>query len=251
MNTDIVDLREFYNSRLGRVARNNIAMALSSLWSSNGNERLLGLGYTLPYLDRFRSEAEQTIAFMPAKQGAISWPRHEPCAVSLVFDEELPLADGSVDRVLMAHSLEFTENPEETLKEIWRVLSPNGRIMIAVPHRRGVWSRLEHTPFGAGQPYSHGQLSNLLRKANFTPVGSSEALFFPPTQRAAILRAAPVWERIGRKFWPIFSGVIIVEAQKKLYQGLPVASRTSRRVFVPVLTPQTTSMGRDEETNQL
>lgn len=247
MNTDIVDLREFYNSRLGRRARNKIAMALSALWSSNGNERLLGLGYTLPYLDRFRADSEQTIAFMPARQGAIAWPRHEPCAVSLVFDEELPLADGSVDRVLMVHSLEFTESPAETLKEIWRVLSPNGRVVIAVPHRRGLWSRFEHTPFGSGRPYSQSQLSALLRSANFTPTGSAGALFFPPTQRAAILRTAPVWERLGRRFWSIFSGVIVVEAQKKLYQGLPVAARTSRRVFVPVLTPQTSSLSLDEK----
>jgi hypothetical protein len=45
------------------------------------------------------------------------------------------------------------------------------------------------------------------------------------------------FERIGRTLWPAFSGVIIVEAQKRLYQGLPVAVRASRRVFVPVLAP--------------
>ena len=39
-------------------------------------------------------------------------------------------------------------------------------------------------------------------------------------------------------FRSIFSGVIIVEAQKRLYQGIPVAQRASRRVFVPVLAPQ-------------
>ncbi|HET7413463.1 MAG TPA: SAM-dependent methyltransferase, partial [Pararhizobium sp.] len=43
---------------------------------------------------------------------------------------------------------------------------------------------------------------------------------------------------IGRRLWPVFSGVLIVEAQKRLYQGLPVARRASRRVFVPVLAPQ-------------
>ncbi|MBO6919387.1 MAG: class I SAM-dependent methyltransferase [Rhizobiaceae bacterium] len=247
MNTDIVDFREFYNSRLGRRARNKIAMALSAIWTTTGNERLMGFGYTLPYLDRFRAEADQTIAFMPARQGAVAWPRHEPCAVSLVFDEELPLSDGSIDRVLMVHSLEFTENPEETLKELWRVLSPNGRIMIVVPHRRGLWSRFEHTPFGAGQPYSKGQLTSLLRATNFTPIRQSEALFFAPSERAAILQSSPFWERVGRRFWPLFSGVLIIEAQKKLYQGIPVAVRNSRRVFVPVLSPQPSTLGRDQD----
>jgi hypothetical protein len=53
-----------------------------------------------------------------------------------------------------------------------------------------------------------------------------------------VLKFRNVLERMGRRFWPVFSGVIIVEAQKRLYQGLPVAARASRRVFVPVLAPQ-------------
>ncbi|TJW99676.1 MAG: SAM-dependent methyltransferase, partial [Mesorhizobium sp.] len=46
-------------------------------------------------------------------------------------------------------------------------------------------------------------------------------------------------------FWPIFSGVIVVEAQKRLYQGVPVVQRASRRVFVPVFSPHgATRLGR-------
>jgi ubiquinone/menaquinone biosynthesis C-methylase UbiE len=156
-----------------------------------------------------------------------------------VFDEELPLADASLDRILMVHSLEFAENPRETLKELWRVLAPGGRLVIVAPNRRGVWARFEHTPFGAGRPYSRGQLVRLLRESNFTPGAFAEALFFPPSKRAVIMRMRGVFERIGRRMWPVFSGVIVVEAQKRLYQGLPVAQRASRRVFVPVLSPQT------------
>ncbi|RUU08848.1 SAM-dependent methyltransferase, partial [Mesorhizobium sp. M7A.T.Ca.TU.009.01.3.2] len=54
-----------------------------------------------------------------------------------------------------------------------------------------------------------------------------------------------VLERAGRRLWPIFSGVIVVEAQKRLYQGVPVVQRASRRVFVPVLSPHgATRLGR-------
>jgi hypothetical protein len=45
-------------------------------------------------------------------------------------------------------------------------------------------------------------------------------------------------ERSGRRFWPLFAGAVVVEAQKRLYQGVPVAVRASRRVFVPALAPQ-------------
>jgi Methylase involved in ubiquinone/menaquinone biosynthesis len=238
MHVDIIDLRQFYQSPLGRVAEHSITMALASLWARMPEERLVGLGYTIPYLDRFRVDTERTFSFMPAGQGAVNWPLGEASATALVFDEELPLPDSSVDRVLMVHSLEFAENPPETLKEIWRVLAPGGRLVIVVPNRRGVWAQMEHTPFGSGRPYSRGQLTTLLRETNFTPAATAEALFFPPSKVRAVLKLRGGFERLGRTFWPLFSGVIVVEAQKRLYQGLPVAVRASRRVFAPVLAPQ-------------
>ena len=237
MNSDIVDLRSFYGTPLGGIAAQSIGMALSSVWAGIPNERLVGLGYALPWLDRLGADAERVFAFMPATQGAVNWPPAKPSSTALVFDEELPLVDASIDRMLLVHSLEHAENPRETLKEIWRVLSPAGRVVIVVPNRRGVWARFEHTPFGTGRPFSRSQLNELLRDANFTPSAWSEALLFPPSQRGFVLRSHRLMERMGRRFWPIFSGVVVVEAQKRLYQGVPVAARASRRVFVPVLSP--------------
>ncbi|MCO5733664.1 class I SAM-dependent methyltransferase [Rhizobium sp. SSA_523] len=238
MHADIVDLREFYHSPLGRFAEHSIGAALTSLWTRLPEERLVGLGYAVPYLERFRAATERTFAFMPAGQGAVNWPVGELSSTALVFEEELPLPDSSIDRVLMVHSLEFAENPRETLKELWRVLAPGGRLVIVVPNRRGVWARMEHTPFGSGRPYSRRQLTNLLRETNFTPASSAEALFFPPSKIRAVLKLRNGFERLGRRLWPAFSGVLVLEAQKRLYQGLPVAARASRRVFVPVLGAQ-------------
>lgn len=238
MLNDIVDLRTFYSSTLGRLAERSIAMALSSIWTGLPNERLVGLGYTLPWLERFGTDAERVFAFMPAAQGAVTWPANGPSATALVFEEELPLYDSSIDRMLLVHALEHAENPREMLMEIWRVLSPGGRVVIVVPNRRGMWARFEHTPFGTGRPFSRSQLNTLLRDTNFTPGAWSDALHFPPSQRRWMMRLHALLEKAGRRLWPIFSGVVIVEAQKRLYQGLPVASRASRRVFVPVLSPQ-------------
>jgi SAM-dependent methyltransferase len=238
MNTDIVDLRAFYASSLGHLAERAIAMALAAVWAPLPNERLVGLGYALSWLERFGGDAERVFAFMPARQGAVNWPAGAPSATALVSEEDLPLPDSSVDRVLLVHLLEHSENPNETLTEIWRVLAPGGRLVIVVPHRRGVWARMEHTPFGTGRPYSRAQLMTLLREANFTPGAWGDALFFPPSTSRWMMRLAQVLERAGRRFWPIFSGVIVVEAQKRLYQGIPVAKRVTRRVLVPALSPQ-------------
>src|SRR5690606_41539769 len=80
MHSDIVDLRSYYSTPLGRLAEHAIAMALSSIWESIPNERLVGLGYTLLWLDRFGVDAGRVFASLPASQGADVWPGH--CAVS-------------------------------------------------------------------------------------------------------------------------------------------------------------------------
>ena len=120
MYGDIVDLRTFYASTLGRLAERSIARALTAVWQPLANERLVGLGYPLPWLDRFAPDTERTFAFMPAGQGAVNWPPEGPGAAALVFDEELPLPDSSIDRLLMVHLLEHSESPRETLTEAWR-----------------------------------------------------------------------------------------------------------------------------------
>lgn len=238
MTEDIIELRRFYGSPLGLRATRSIAAALTALWEPMSDERLLGLGYTAPWLDRFGADAERTLAFMPARQGATIWPIGRPNSSVLVYEEELPLADASLDRVLLVHALEHAESPEQLLIEIWRVLSPNGRVIVVVPNRRGVWARFEHTPFGTGRPFSRTQLSKLMRAANFTPSVSTEALFSPPSEKNWAVKFDNILERGGRRFWPAFAGAIVMEGQKRLYQGLAVKQRSSRRVFVPVLEPQ-------------
>ena len=243
MHMDIVDLRQFYATPTGALARRSIEQALSAVWQPLSDERLVGLGFVTPYLDRFRGDAERTIALMPARQGAVHWPHGEPCATALVFDEDLPFPDASIDRMVLVHALEHCENASETLNEIWRVMVPGGKLIIAVPNRRGVWARMEHTPFGSGRPYTGGQLTNLLRENMFTPTAWSDALHFPPSSNKFLQRSAAAIEKFGRRFTPAFAGVVVVEATKQLYQGLPVKQRQSRRVFVPALSPQGATKG--------
>ena len=238
MHADVTDLNAFYASRLGVLAERSITAALSTLWVPLSNERLVGLGYALPFLDRFAADTERAFAFCPAQQGASCWPHGGPCATALVFEEDLPLPDASVDRVLMVHALEHAQDPRETMAETWRVLTPGGRLVVVVPNRRGVWARLEHTPFGAGRPWSRSQLSALLRAASFTPTAWADALLFAPSDTGLNERVAGVMERAGRRFWPLFAGAVVVEATKKVSQGIPAAQTRSRRVLVPVPAAQ-------------
>jgi SAM-dependent methyltransferase len=173
MYLDVVDLRAFYGERLGLVARRLIGQRLRAHWPSVAGESLLGIGYATPYLRNIGDGAERIIAFMPATQGVVNWPRDGPNAAALVAEVALPLPDASIDRVLVIHSLELAANARDQLREIWRILAPGGRVLIVVPNRAGIWARLEATPFGYGRPFGRTQITTLLRDAMLSPMGWS------------------------------------------------------------------------------
>lgn len=236
---DIAELIAFYEAPLGRVARQHVGSRIRALWPSVKGERVLGLGFAGPYLAPMIDEAERVSVMMPASLGVTCWPAEGPSRSALVIDDSLPLPDASIDRILVVHGLEHVDSPRRVLRELWRVLAPGGRILAVVPNRSGLWARAETTPFGSGRPYSRRQINRLLDDCLFVPAGWSEALFVPPWPRRFLVGSAGAWERIGAKVSPAFSGVILVEAEKRLYQGIPARERPSRvRLLVPVQAAQ-------------
>jgi SAM-dependent methyltransferase len=228
LSSDVIDLRDFYRTGLGQVARRMIRRAIQRVWPDLRGLRLLGVGYTTPFLTAIASETERTIALMPAALGVLGWPSDGPNRVTLADEGELPFADYSIDRVLIVHAVETSEQIHPMLKEIWRVLAGGGRLLIVAPNRRGIWARLDRTPFGSGRPYTMSQISQLLRDELFTPIGSDTALFIPPLRKGIVLRSAAAWERIGKRWFPTFAGVVLIEATKQIY-AKPALSRLPRR----------------------
>jgi SAM-dependent methyltransferase len=229
MRPDVIDLREFYNARLGQVARHLVRYRIRRLWPNLHGMEVLGLGYATPYLQQFRDEAARVIALMPAAQGVHRWPSDGPGLVALADDTELPLADASVDRILLVHGLENAEQVRRLLREAWRVLASGGRLLAVVPNRSGIWARAEGTPFGHGYPYSQGQLYRLFRDNMFQPTQHAGALYVPPLRSRMLLRTAPAWEKLGQSWARAVAGVLLVEAEKQIYAGTAVRARRQRR----------------------
>jgi SAM-dependent methyltransferase len=231
---DAVELNEFYRRPLGGVARRMIQRRIRETWPDLRGMSLLGLGYATPYLQSYQGEAARVLAVMPAQQGVIPWPKGRPGLVTLTDSANLPFDDLSIDRLLMVHAVEHGEQVSAMMREAWRVLSASGRILIVVPNRRGIWARLERTPFGQGLPYTNRQARRLLQDGLFSPVDSSRALYIPPSRWRFILSSAPAVERIGNRLFPSFSGVLLIEAIKQIYGAAPTASvaRARRKLVV-------------------
>lgn len=239
MSIDVIDLRSFYSSSLGEVARRVVHKIVRQRFSNCSGYSILGVGYATPYLEVFREEAVRVLAFMPAEQGVVNWPASGLSSSALVETTAIPLPNSCIDRVLIVHALEITEHPRDLLSEIWRILTPGGRLIVVVPGRSGLWARLDRTPFGHGRPYSRGQLFELMRESLFSPTHWSEALYIPPFQRRTWLHAAAFVEEIGVGLSLPCGGVLIVEATKLLYRPIavrnPLAYGEPRRQ--PVLVP--------------
>ncbi len=217
MRPDIVDLDQFYTTRLGQVLRRLIHLRLKEIWPDVSGQRVLGMGYAIPYLTEFRDKADRVLVAMPASQGAIYWPKGEPGLVTLSEETEIPLPDSSMDRVLLVHSLENADQVQPMLREVWRIIRSGGRLLVVVPNRRGLWARVERTPFGYGQPFSPPQLNRLLQETMFLPTTITAAVSIPPVTWRPLLRLAPAIERLGRRWGRAVAGVLIIEARKQIY----------------------------------
>ncbi len=238
MQHDVVELRDFYASPLGHVVRRTLQRHIRTRWATVRGDTLVGLGFATPYLAGLRREAGRVAALMPAGQGALVWPREGGVLTALAEEDKLPLPDASVDKLLAVHCLENAERVRPMLREIWRVLAPQGSVIIVVPNRRGLWARIDTTPFGQGQPYSRRQLDRLLLDVLLTPVDWSNALYLPPFDRQLVLRSAGAMEKIGRRVTPGFAGVVMVEAKKD------VEARIGKLVRAPIIGEVAVAKGR-------
>jgi len=228
MRTDISDLYEFYRSSLGRAAQRMVRRRLRAIWPNVSGMTVVGLGYAAPFLRPFRDEAARCIAAMPATQGVMHWPEDEPNAAMLAEETELPFPDLSIDRMILVHAVETAEELGPMMREVWRVLTGSGRVVVVVPNRRGLWARFDNNPFGSGRPYSASQLRRLMRDTLFTPLQTDSALYVPPTPWRMLLTGAEAWENVGVRWFPRLGGVVMVEATKQVQGSIPIKAKRAR-----------------------
>jgi len=234
MRETATQLEQFYASPLGEAARDMAARRLSSLWPDLAGSNVLGFGYAWPYLAPYEAGTNRLVLAMPEGQGAIAHQGKRGVATVLAQGQALPFSNAAFDRILAIHAIEDSETTAATLAELYRVLAPEGRIVVICANRAGMWARAESLPFGSGRPYSRRQLKAALSQAKFTPTVASNALYIPPVRffaKPKLMRGA---ERFGEIVWPRFSGLVLVEAIKRLYA--PTEGGHAQKVARPKFT---------------
>ena len=237
MYRDVIDLKAFYyRSALGRSVQAALRVQMAEIWPQAKGQTVVGFGFAIPLLRPYLADSERVIALMPGQQGVTAWPSKQSGGngnISVLCEETAwPIATGQVDRLLLLHGLESTEQPADVLSEAYRVLAPHGRALFIVPNRAGLWARRDRTPFGYGRPYSLSQLEEQTRAYGFVPERYLSALYRPPSTNRFWRKAAGWLEAAGRKApGNTAGGVFLLETSKQIpapkRPGLPQTVRES------------------------
>lgn len=220
MFVDLSSIEGFYLTPYGETLQKAIQASVDKRWSNLMGVQILGLGFCHPYLEGFAKKGGHVASLMPERMGVCQWPldeRNKSCQGKF---NALPFADKTFERIFMCHSFELGGNPNATLEEAWRVLAPGGRIILVVPNRSGLLARSEHSPFGRGTPYSRTQLKQLLINSKFEPISWCGVGLLPPSKEGGESRFIKSSKPLEGGFLKPFSGVIVMEAEKRVFSGL-------------------------------
>jgi SAM-dependent methyltransferase len=135
---------------------------------------------------------------------------------------DLPIASNSVDLVLLPHTLEFNSNPHQIVREVARVLLPEGHVLITGFNPWSLWGfrRL----FGSRKKYPwNGRFINLPRLKDWLALlgleitGGQMACYIPPCATQKWLERVAFMEAAGDRWWPIAGGVYFLQAVKRVH----------------------------------
>nr|WP_010512836.1 methyltransferase domain-containing protein [Komagataeibacter oboediens] len=214
----------FYATRRGQVAARLLCQRMAAIWPDGTSGHTLGLGYAHPFLplwDRPNRPCVSARLDTHVTRDAQPWQGRD----CIVNGTHLPFDDLQFDRIVMIHALEVSEDKNSLLRQVWKVLKDDGRLLLVVPNRAGLWAHADNSPFGQGTPFSRRQISRWLADACFRAERHEDALYAPP---AGPCPAAPLGmvEWTGRNLFPRLGGVCMIEAVKDIYAAVPTRPAT-------------------------
>jgi SAM-dependent methyltransferase len=177
-------------------------------------------------------------------------PAGEATSAALFTDfTALPFTANSLDLVLLPHALELSEDPHATLREVERVLVPEGRVVICGlnPHslwgmrqrRAHLWRRLglgELFLPEAGEFIAYRRMRDWLRLLSFEVESGRFGAYRPAVRSDAWLERLRWFDTAGERWWPIFGAVYFLVAVKRV-RGLRLLSADWRRAAARASAP--------------
>ena len=141
--------------------------------------------------------------------------------------DALPIASQVVDLVVLPHVLEFSDRPHAILREVERILIPEGRLLVTGINPWSLWGmRRGMAAAGAPLPWrgefiSLPRLKDWLSLLGFEVTGGRMACYAPPFAQSRWLARFGFMEAAGDRWWPFAGGIYVLEAVKRV-QGMRI-----------------------------
>lgn len=156
----------------------------------------------------------------------------------------IPIASQSVDLVVMPHVLEFYPDPHQILREVERILIPEGQLFIVGFNPLSLWGARRHLPRCPdtfpwnGQYLSISRLRDWLKLLNFELDRGAFGAYAPPCQTEKWLNRWHFMELAGDRWWGFAGSVYMIRAIKKIYgMRLITPNWSTQKVQAKALTP--------------
>jgi SAM-dependent methyltransferase len=168
----------------------------------------------------------------------------EPGAGLAADPLQLPLASQSVDLVVLPHVLEGHEHPHEVLREVERVLMPEGQVVVSGFNPASLWRARQIFCARPEAPWDLKfigllRLRDWLRILGFELNGGKLGCYAPPFRQKRWLDRFAFMEKAGARWWPIAGGLYVVRAVKRVH-GMRLITpawrreRARRRALAPI-----------------
>jgi len=142
--------------------------------------------------------------------------------------DQLPVASDSIDVVLLSHTLDFARDPHQLLREVERVLIPEGHVIIVGFNPWSLWGlwqlfrlRSDRVPW-CGHFLSAWRVHDWLSLLGFQHKTEQMLMFRPPLQGRGVMQRLDFLERAGRRFWSPLAAVYMILAVKRVSRLTPI-----------------------------
>ena len=160
--------------------------------------------------------------------------------------EALPFVEASVDLIIAPHILEQMAEPYELLKEIHRVLMPEGRLIISGFNPMSLWGIKRLLSFDIDYPWNTkfiplSKIKEWLPIIGLEMVEGRMGCYVPPIQQSSWLKKLHTMEKLGDRWWPMLGGFYFLVIQKRVHGMTPIRPLWKKKLIkTPVYTPQKT-----------
>lgn len=247
MRPDPHKLDVFYKSPSGILLSDILSRKLNSRWHDLSGQDVLGYGFCEKYLSSYKKTANRIILALP-KVNLNRVDSGDMHATSCITEDlYLPFSDSRFDKILCVHSNVDPSNFDLLLKEFWRVLRPEGQIIIIASNSSGGWIK-NMGPFSEEISFSRKELKNSLVNSGFQTTNLTGIIHLPYRNLSTKNRFLYILENMSEIIFPYFSRVVLVEAIKRLYaepNGTPESIRINTIISSNPLANKTLTEQRE------